>query len=172
MIAEIFKINQITVEFTYPIILWQANMKDQYRFLDSARRIAFYGLKRDGTGFAYQVLNGLLAFNPNFLIIPVHQSAGKLAGRRAFYSAKLISPAAESAVIVLNADNARSALEDAKAGGVRQTWLVLSAAGVSNLDYARSIGMPAVGGCPLLFIPGLGFPHNLHRGMAKLFRMA
>jgi len=147
-------------------------MQDQYRFLQSARISAFYGLKRDGKGFAYTVLDALRKAKPSLIIVPVHPSAGKLAGLTARYSARAINPAPNSAFIVLNADNARAALEDAKAGGVKQAWLVMNAASRDNLQYARSIGLPAVGGCPLVFLPGQAFPHNLHRGIAQLFRQA
>lgn len=147
-------------------------MQDQYKFLESARITAFYGLKRGGKGFAYDVLRALQQAAPAMMIVPVHPSAGRLAGLPAKYSARAINPAPNSAIIVLRADDARAALEDAKAGGVRQAWLVLNAATRDNLDYARSIGLPAIGGCPLLFLPGLGFPHNLHRGIARLFRQA
>jgi predicted CoA-binding protein len=147
-------------------------MQQHYRFIQSARITAFYGLKRDGTGFAYTVLDALRKAAPTMLITPVHPSAGKLAGLPARHSARAINPAPNSAVIVLKADDARMALEDAKAGGVKQAWLVMGAASRDNLDYARSIGLPALGGCPLVFLPGMGFPHNLHRGIARLFRQA
>lgn len=147
-------------------------MQDQYRFLESARITAFYGLKRDGKGFAYTVLEGIRKAAPTLKIVPVHPSAAKLAGLTACYSARAINPAPNSAIIVLGPDNARAALEDARAGGVKQAWLVLAAASADNLRYARSIGLPAVGGCPLVFLPGQAFPHNLHRGIAQLFRQA
>jgi predicted CoA-binding protein len=147
-------------------------MQDQYKFLESARVTAYYGLKRDGKGYAYTVLDALRQAAPQLTIVPVHPSAGKLGGMAARHSARAISPAPNSAIIVLKADDARAALEDAKAGGVRQAWLVLNAASRDNLDYARSMGLPAVGGCPLVFLPGMKFPHNLHRGIAQLFRQA
>ena len=99
-------------------------------------------------------------------------SSDSRSGTPAKYSARAINPAPNSAVIVLKADDAPAALEDAKAGGVKQAWLVLGAATRENLDYARSIGLPAISGCPLLFLHGMGFPHNLHRGIARLFRQA
>ena len=145
-------------------------MNWQDAFLRSARSIVIYGLKRSGNGFAYDVLRGLQQSIPAPRITPVHLHASSLGGMNCVLSAQQAVPKPDSAVIVLNSVDVPAALDNAASAGVKRAWLVLKAAMPDNLAYAYRRGIDANGGCPLLFIEGLGFPHNFHRSLAKLFK--
>lgn len=144
-------------------------MTRQDAFLQQAKHVVFYGLKRSGKGFAFDVLRGLRTHSPSLQITAVHLHTTKVDALPAALSAQEITPKPDSAVVVLSASNARSAIEDAARAGVQRVWLTMNAGTKDNLTYSTQLGMEAVGGCPLLFIPDAGFPHNVHRWLAKLF---
>jgi len=144
-------------------------MTDQQRFLAEVEHLAFYGLKRDGQGFAHDVLKGVRQHRPDLQITPVHPAADDIGGMAVVGTAKAILPRPDSAMIVLNKYKASEALEDAAGAEIRRIWLVMNACSRENVAYARSLGLQVLGGCPLLFVPDAGFPHNVHRWLAKLF---
>lgn len=145
-------------------------MSEQERFLEAVQHVAFYGLSRKGKGFAYHVLSGLRAHNPQLRVTAVHPDKPLLDGIPVAISAAHAEPRPDSAVIVLSQEKARKALDDVAAGGIHRVWLVLEAASEANLAYAGDLGLEASRGCPLLYIDGLGFPHNVHRWLARVFK--
>jgi predicted CoA-binding protein len=144
-------------------------MTKQMEFLDAMQHVAFYGLKRSGKGFAYDVLHGLEDAYPKAQFTAVHPEVSELDGHEAVKGASAIEPKPDAAIIVLKPGNARQAIDDVHLAGIPRLWLVMGCDSRDNIEYARGLGMAAIGGCPLLFITGLGFPHNFHRWLAKLF---
>jgi predicted CoA-binding protein len=138
-------------------------------FLSSAGHVAFYGLKQSGQGFGHDVLKGLTYHRPDLQVTAVHPAAETVTHLRVVRSAGAMTEPADCAVIVLKPADAHYAIDDAYQAGIEQVWLVMNAASPTNVEHAEALGLQVTKGCPLLFIEGLGFPHNLHRGLAKLF---
>jgi len=141
----------------------------QDQFLSSAQHIAFYGLKRSGKGFAQDILKGLQSYRDELAITAVHPEADSLHDLPVVQCASQIKPAADSAVVMLKPADAIAAIDDAAHGGVKRIWLAMDSSNTANLQRARDCGMEVVDGCPLLFLPDQGFPHNFHRWLARLF---
>lgn len=144
-------------------------MLKQAEFLGKKQHVAFYGLKRNGKGFARDVLNGLREAYPQKQFTIVHPMASELQEHSVSTSAAAIEPSPDYAIVVLKAADAKRAIDDAYQAGIARIWLAIGCDSQDNLSYARELGMDAIGGCPLLFAPGQGFPHNFHRWLAKLF---
>lgn len=144
-------------------------MREQQQFLSDVRRIAFYGLKREGKGFAHDVLNGIRRGRATLEVAAIRPDGEAVTGVTVATTAQQLDPPVDGAVIVLKPEDARGALDDALAAGIRRIWLVMNAGSRENLARAREQGAQVVNGCPLLFIPEAGFPHTIHRWLAKLF---
>ncbi|MBN2083158.1 CoA-binding protein [bacterium] len=144
--------------------------KNQDQFLNNMKRVAYYGLKRTGKGFAAALLEELKNFRRDAAFIPVHPSAEWIGDLPAVRSAVEISPAADSAIIILSTEKTPKALEDVALAGIKHVWLVLEAFNDDTEQLALEHNMEPVSGCPLLFMPKIGFPHNVHRYLAKLFK--
>lgn len=141
----------------------------QANFIAQARHVVFYGLSGSGKGYAYDVLHSLQQARPTLPVTPIHPSATALAGLKAWPSAGRVSPPPDAALIVLKPEDAAVALEDTAQAGVRSVWLVVNAASKANMARAQELGLSCIGGCPILFVPGQSFPHNLHRALAQVF---
>lgn len=140
----------------------------QNDFLKDARHIAIYGLKRSGKGFASDVTRELKRGIPAQLYA-VHPQAAELSGWAAVTSAGQLQQPVDSALIMLKTAPARQAIDDAASAGIRSVWLVFEAASGGNLAYARTKGLTAVEGCPLLFLPNASSLHRFHQFLARLF---
>jgi predicted CoA-binding protein len=146
-------------------------MSEQERFLEASQHTAIYGLSRTGKGFAYTVLDALRKHNPQLRFSAIHPDRPQLKGLMVYASAEHVQPKPDAAIVILPPDKARHALDDVAAGGIHHVWLVLEAATEANLDYAGNLGLETARGCPMLYMEDAGFPHNMHRWIAKLFKM-
>jgi len=144
-------------------------MKPQSQFLANAEHLAFYGLKREGKGYAHDVFQGLHRAHPDYVITAVHPEAVELDGLPVVKSAASIEPAPDSAIVVLKPAQAARAIDDAAQGGVRRVWLAMNACNPSTRRLAQDRGLAVVSGCPLLFLPDQELPHRVHRWLAQLF---
>ena len=144
-------------------------MKPQVEFLLSAKHLVFYGLTRRGYGFSHDVFNAVRQFRNDLPMTIVHPEMPEFAEAPVVINAQYIQPPPDKAMIVLGPSDAATALKDAALAGIKSVWLVQNAADVANLELAAHNKISVVRGCPLLFIPGLGFPHNWHRAVAHLF---
>ncbi len=145
-------------------------MSEQERFLEASQFIAIYGLSRTGKGFAYGVRDALKKHNPQIRLCAIHPDRPQLNGMMVYASAEQVVPRPEGAIVVLPPDKARHALDDIARSGIHHVWLVLEAASEANLDYAGNLGLDATRGCPMLYIEESGFPHNVHRWIARMFK--
>ena len=144
-------------------------MLDQNEFLRTMQRLVIYGLKRNGQGFAQEVYRAVSSIRGDTEFIAVHPEADSLGGIEVVRTAGAIDPPPDSAMVILNAEDAHRAIDDIARADIRRVWLVLNAATPTNVEHAQSNALQVVKGCPLLFIQGLGFPHNIHRAIARLF---
>jgi len=144
-------------------------MRPQVRFLEEAKRVAFYGLKRDGGGFANQVLDSWRQHKSGFEAIAVRPDGESIDGLRTVRSSSEIDPLPDLAVVMLNPQSAQTAIDDAARAQLRRIWLVLNAASRENVALANDLGMDVAVGCPLMYMPNAGFVHRLHGWFANLF---
>jgi predicted CoA-binding protein len=140
----------------------------QQQFFTQAKHVAVYGLKRSGKGFAHDVVRELRR-GGKLALSAVHPHAHELAGLAVAPSAAQLRPLPDAALLLLAAAEARVAIDDALAAGIKLLWLAFEAAKQGNADYARGHGATVVEGCPLLFIDGVGSVHGIHRFLAQLF---
>ena len=145
-------------------------MEEHEQFLEARQFVAIYGLSRTGKGFAYVVRDAMQSHNPQLRVCAIHPDRPQLEGMMVYASAEQVVPRPDAAVVVLPPDKARHALDDIAASGIHHVWLVLEAASEANMDYAGNLGLEVVRGCPMLYMEEAGFPHNLHRWLAKLFK--
>lgn len=144
-------------------------MKPQVEFLLSAKHLAFYGLTRRGYGFSHDIINAVRQFRSDLPVTIVHPELPEFADAPVVISAQYIKPPPDKAMIVLGPSAAANALKDAAVAGIKDVWLVMNAADVANCELAAHNKINIVKGCPLLFIPGMSFPHNWHRALANIF---
>ena len=107
------------------------------------KHLLLYGLSRAGRGFAYSVLERIRAFQPDLHLTAVHPEMPELpaAGLGVIASARDAVPPATRAMLVLNAEDTREALNDVAAAGIEHVWLVMHADTRENLRFAREQGM-------------------------------
>jgi predicted CoA-binding protein len=140
----------------------------QDEFLTESKHIAVYGLKRSGKGFACDVARELKRGIPAKLYA-VHPQPAELSGWAAVTSAGQLQQPLDSALIMLKVPQARLAIDDAAAVGITRVWLPFDSAKGGNVEYARSRGLTAIEGCPLLHLESAGSFHRFHRFLARLF---
>lgn len=135
------------------------------------KHLLIYGLSREGNGFAYSVLERLRAFQPDLHLTAVHPEVDELpaAGLEVIASARDAVPPATRAMVVLNAQDTREALNDVAAAGIEHVWLVMYADTRENLRFAREHGMRAVCCCPVMNIPREPDAPNLRPDIARYF---
>ncbi len=135
------------------------------------KHLLLYGLSRAGRGFAYSVLERIRAFQPDLHLTAVHPEMPELpaAGLGVIASARDAVPPATRAMLVLNAEDTREALNDVAAAGIEHVWLVMHADTRENLRFAREQGMRVVSGCPVMNIPHNADAPNVRPDIARYF---
>jgi predicted CoA-binding protein len=105
-------------------------------------------------------------------VVPVNPNADELDGRKCYRSVSQIEPPVEAALIATTPGAAAAAADECARAGVRRVWLYRAtgtgAATAEALEACARAGATASTGCPLMFFPKAGFPHNLHRWVLKL----
>ncbi len=143
----------------------------QHEYLHSNVTVAFIGLSRSGKGYGWDILNSIRQYSPITKIIAVHPCATseEMKGLETVRLADEIKPPPDFAIVVLKPKDAYNAIGELATAGIKKVWLVMGACSKDNREYAEKQGMEVVGGCPILFVEGPGFPHNIHRALAKIF---
>lgn len=134
-----------------------------------AKSIAIYGLKRNGKGFAHEIAKGLKKFNPECVISAVRPDGEKIAGFPVVESVCGLIPTPDIAFIILRPEQANTAIADIQNSKLQQVWLVMNAASRKNIRVLGKQPRRVITGCPLLYMTGTSFPHNLHRWLARTF---
>jgi predicted CoA-binding protein len=135
------------------------------------KHLLIYGLSREGNGFAYSVLERIRTFQPDLHLTAVHPEVGELpaAGLSVIASARDAVPPATRAMLVLNAEDTREALNDVAAAGIKHVWLVMYADTRENLRFAREQGMQVVSGCPVMNTPRDPDAPNVRPDIARYY---
>lgn len=136
----------------------------------SEKQIAVIGASRKTHHFGRRLMDELRA--KGFEVFPVNPNANQISDLPCHASiAEVAKSVAAALVVVPPSEQSKVTLECAQAG-IKWLWIHGSAR-KEGLDpeilYAcKEAGTEIISGhCPFMFIPGTGFPHNLHGWLAK-----
>jgi len=136
------------------------------------KKIAVVGASRQKNKYGGGVLKELLT--RDYEAIPVNPNADEIQGQKCYRSLKDLPKGVKNAIVVVPAEEQEKVIKEASEAGLKTVWLhehIMK--GVTNpraIYLCEEKGMDCIAGfCPLMFMPKSGFPHNLHRGILKLF---
>ncbi len=129
-------------------------------------RVAVVGVSRNDKAFANAVYRHLR--DGGRTMIPVHPSAGTIAGDDCAPSVGDLPDDVEGVLVMLNAEAALGVVQECIDRGVPRVWLHQGAGPGAVSDEAvqlcRDGGIDVVdGACPMMFAEPVGFIHRLHR---------
>ena len=126
-----------------------------------------YGVSRLRMGYGYRVARCLERRGFTFFVAhPVTERIGP------WYTIKHVSSldrVPDAAIICSPPDSAMAIFTELAEAGVNRAYAWQGSITEPALMYARSAGVEVVVDCPLLHVPGMGFPHSLHRGWMRFF---
>jgi uncharacterized protein len=134
------------------------------------RRLAVIGVSRSERDFT-RVLFREFA-KRGYDVVPVNPNVEEVEGRRCYARVQDISPPVEGALVTTGAGASEAVVRDCAEAGVASVWLYRAvgkgAVSPGAVEFCRDRGITVAEGCPLMFFPKAGFPHNLHGWIAKL----
>lgn len=130
------------------------------------KRIAVIGASRNESKYGRKLLEELRS--RGFEVFPVNPNTNRIGGLPCHGSILEVPIDVTTAIVVVPpSEQAKVALECAQTG-IRKVWIhehVMK--GLSNpraIYHFEEAGIEVISGyCPFMFMPGSGFPHNLHR---------
>jgi len=133
-------------------------------FLGS-RRIALVGLSRNPRDFSRLLDSEFRKLGID--VVPVHPSATEIDGRRCYVRVNDISPPVDGAFVLVPRAQAEAVARDCLDSGLRRIWFHRGggpgSASPEALGLCSERGVePVTDLCPLMVIPGVGWPHRLH----------
>jgi len=145
--------------------------RETVREFYSERRIAVVGASRDPRKFGRQVLEALAA--RGFEAVPVNPRADRVGDRPCHPTLAAIPGGVGAAIVLVPPAEQREVVRQAAEAGLRKVWIHdHPGKGVTDpgvLEACREAGIePIAGYCPLMFMPGTGLPHRIHRGILGL----
>lgn len=126
-----------------------------------------YGVSRSRKGIGFSVADKLEQRGYTFFI--AHPEAESIECWTPVRHASEIPEPADAAILCTPKEQCRQILEELNSAGVKRVYAAPGAIDDIGRNYARDHGMTLSERCPLLHVPGLGFPHNLHRRLAIWF---
>jgi len=136
------------------------------------KKIAVIGASRNRRKYGGGLLKALL--DRGYEAVPVNPNADTIQEQACYPRIQDIPGGIDRAIAAVPPEAQEQVVRDAARAGVKTLWLhehVMK--GVSNpraIYLCEENGMTCITGyCPLMFIPGTGFPHNLHRMLMGLF---
>lgn len=141
------------------------------RFLAS-KRIAFIGVSQNERDFSRHLFREFAG--RGYEVTPVHPRLAEAEGYPCFSQVGNIQPPVEAAIVMTSAERSAQIVRECAAAGIPRVWLYRAAGkgAVSEeaLEACREAGIEVVAGeCPLMFLPGTGFPHKLHGLVRRIF---
>ena len=126
-----------------------------------------YGVRRDRRGFGHAVAEKLESKGYSFFL--VHPAATQIGPWAPVASVRELPVTPDAAILCTPGEECRAILEQLLGAQVVRVYAAPGATNDLGRSYARDHGMNLYEECPLLHLPGLGFPHNLHRKVLSLF---
>jgi hypothetical protein len=100
----------------------------------------------------------------------VNINGGEADGEYLFRSVVDVPVPIEGAIIVVPAKAAIAVLDDCKRANVKSVWVQQGAESDDVLAKSYALGLPTIHhSCAFMHMPGVGFPHSLHRWFADSF---
>jgi predicted CoA-binding protein len=126
-----------------------------------------YGVSRSEKGFGYQVAEALS--KRGFTIFVIHPDSDQIGHWHTKRHVTELHPRPDVALLCSPAEASGEILAELHEAGVKQVVAWKDSIDEAGIEYARLNKMELWADCPLLHVKGLGFPHNLHKGLRELF---
>jgi len=120
-----------------------------------------YGVRRTMKGFGYTLADKLDRRGYSFFI--AHPEAKHIDRFTPVRHASELPILPHAAILCTPKDQSRRILEELRSTGVQRVYAAPGSIDELGRNYARDHDLKIQEGCPMLRIPGLGFPHNIHR---------
>lgn len=145
-------------------VVERATKSEIQEFL-ATRRIAIVGVSRNPRDFSRTLFHEFET--RGYDVIPVNPAVADVNGRKCFRSVADVMPAVKAALLMTPPSVTEQVVRDCQLAGVRHVWMYqaggVGAGSPAAIAFCREHGMKIVTGeCPLMFLPGAGFPHRLH----------
>lgn len=124
-----------------------------------------YGVRRTMKGFGYSVADKL--DRRGYSVFIAHPEAEHIDRFTPVRRAGDVPETPDAAILCTPKDQSRRILEEIREAGIQRVYATPGSIDELGRNYARDHDLSIHEGCPLLKIPGLGFPHNLHRRIAS-----
>lgn len=136
----------------------------------ACRRLAVVGVSRSNRDFTRLLFREFV--KRGYDVVPVNPGVEEVEGRRCYPRVSAIAPGVEGALILTPSGASESVVRDCAASGVPRVWLYRAvgkgAVSPAAVEVCREKGIALAEGCPFMFFPTPGFPHNLHGLFLKL----
>jgi len=123
--------------------------------------LALIGMSRSGKkfgNFAYRALS-----SKGYRVYPIHPYAATINGVRCYSDFADLPERVETALVVVPAAQAITAIRTAAAAGIHRVWLQQGSESPELLDACRDVGIDVISGeCILMFARPTGY-HKAHR---------
>ncbi|MCX8093246.1 MAG: CoA-binding protein [Candidatus Goldbacteria bacterium] len=146
--------------------------KDIENFYNS-KKIAVIGVSRNKKKYGNMVFSELK--KRGYDVIPVNPHASEINGYKAYATIKDIKNKIDAVLIIVPASQQEKVAKECVDLGIKMVWMhehIMK--GVTNpiaLAIIANSGATLITGfCPFMFMPGSGFPHNLHKAILGFFK--
>ncbi len=136
----------------------------------SCRRLAVVGVSRSEKDFTRQLFREFAT--RGYDVVPVNPGAQEVEGRRCYARVQDISPPVEAALVMTGAAATEGVVRDCATAGVRRVWMYRAVGKGAVSEPAEAFchaqGIAVSEGCPYMFFPKPGFPHNFHGWLLRV----
>ena len=136
------------------------------------KKIAVVGASRSRIKYGNMLFEELR--KKGFDVVPVNPSASEINGVKAYPALNDIPGGIKAAIAVVPPSEQEKVAADAASAGLEKLWIhehIMK--GISNTKAIAICENNSVicitGFCPMMFIPGSGMPHNIHKAIIGLF---
>ncbi len=132
------------------------------------KRLAFVGISRTPTQFGNSAFRALR--NAGYRLFPVHPEMDSFDGVPCVHRLEDLREPVGGVVVMVAPDRAEGVVEEAAAAKIPRIWFQQQGSNEAALQACERLGIAEVHDqCIMMFIPGTGFGHRLHRGVLRVF---
>jgi len=132
-----------------------------------SKGFAIFGISRSKKGFGWEIYRNFAGSGAR--VVPVHPDSGSFEEIEIYSSVDSLPDFVDAAIICFNLKKDSSLLLELRKSRIKRVWLQQGSYDRSVVSRAKEIGLEVYTGCALMYLPGMGFPHNLHRFFHNLF---
>lgn len=136
----------------------------------SQKTLAVVGVSRGGQKFGNMAYRELKA--NGYQLYPIHPTAEKLEGDRAYADFKSLPEKAGGALIVVPPAQTEKVVRAAAAAGIRRVWMQQGSESEAAIRFCQENGIAEVHGECILMFAGKSFFHKPHRWVWHLIGKA